>query len=316
MPCAGRYPLGKAHMPAAKRHSNDKLKLVAVASIGVAVAVLSLKVLAYWRTGSVALYSDALESVVNLITALVALYTIHVASQPADGRHQFGHHKAEYFSAVIEGVLIIVAALLILREAYDAYVSPRALSNLNEGLGFNIAAMLVNGFWCAFLIGWGRRHRSPALVGEGWHLLTDVVTSVGVVVGLVLAAVTGWGVLDPALAAVVAVNILWSGVRLMRESVGGLMDEAVTAEVERQIREVIASNAAGAIEAHDVKTRTAGRVTFIEFHLVVPATMTVAASHEICDRLETALTKAVQGAEVLIHVEPEGEAKQTGVPVV
>jgi cation diffusion facilitator family transporter len=303
-------------MPTAKRHPTDKLELIALASIGVAVAVLGLKYLAYWRTGSVALYSDALESVVNLITALVALYTIRVASQPADGRHQFGHHKAEYFSAVIEGVLIIVAALLILREAYDAYVSPRALSNLNEGLGFNIGAMLVNGVWCAFLIRWGRRHRSPALVGEGWHLLTDVVTSVGVVAGLVLAAVTGWAILDPALAAVVAVNILWSGVRLMRESVGGLMDEAVAAEVERQIREVIASNAAGAIEAHDVKTRTAGRVTFIEFHLVVPATMTVATSHEICDRLETALTEAVQGAEVLIHVEPEGEAKQTGVPVV
>jgi cation diffusion facilitator family transporter len=294
----------------------DKLKLAAVASIGVAAAVMGLKYLAYWRTGSVALYSDALESIVNLITAGVALYTIHVAFQPADRRHQFGHHKAEYFSAVLEGVLIVVAALLILHEAYDAFLRPRSLSDLWAGMGINAIATAINAGWCAFLIRWGQQQRSPALVADGWHLLTDVVTSVGVLAGLVLATATGWQVLDPAMATLVALNILWAGWRLMRESVSGLMDEAVTAEVARRIREVIAANAAGAIEAHDVKTRTAGRVTFVEFHLVVPGAMTVAASHAICDRLEAALTEAVPGAEVLIHVEPEAEAKQSGVPVV
>jgi len=294
----------------------DRLKLAAIVSIAVAVAVLGLKYLAYWRTGSAALYSDAMESIVNLITAVVALYTIHVAFQPADRRHQFGHHKAEYFSAVIEGVLIVVAALLILREAYDAFIRPRALTDLAAGLGLNAVATALNAGWCAFLIGWGRQQRSPALVADGWHLLTDVATSVGVLLGLGLAALTGWQVLDPALAALVALNILWAGWRLVRESVSGLMDEAVTAEVARRIREVIATNAQGAIEAHDVKTRTAGRVTFIEFHLVVPGDMTVARSHDICDRLEAALKAAVQGAQVLIHVEPEAEAKQTGVPVV
>jgi cation diffusion facilitator family transporter len=136
-----------------------------------------------------------------------------------------------------------------------------------------------------------------------------------VIVGLGLATITGWQLLDPLLAAVVGANILWAGWRLMRDSVSGLMDEAVTAEVARQISAVIANNAEGAIEAHDVKTRTAGRVTFIEFHLVVPGKMTVATSHQICDRLEVALTEAIPGAEVLIHVEPEEEAKQTGVPV-
>jgi cation diffusion facilitator family transporter len=183
-------------------------------------------------------------------------------------------------------------------------------------LGLNAVATALNAGWCAFLIGWGRQQRSPALVADGWHLLTDVATSVGVLLGLGLAALTGWQVLDPALAALVALNILWAGWRLVRESVSGLMDEAVTAEVARRIREVIATNAQGAIEAHDVKTRTAGRVTFIEFHLVVPGDMTVARSHDICDRLEAALKAAVQGAQVLIHVEPEAEAKQTGVPVV
>ncbi len=293
-----------------------KLKLAALVTIAIAAVVMSLKFLAYWRTGSAALYSDALESIVNLVTATVALYAIHIASQPADRRHQFGHHKAEYFSAVIEGVLIVVAALLILNEAYDAFVRPRTLNDLAAGLGLNAMATGLNAAWCAFLIRWGRRQRSPALVADGWHLLTDVFTSIGVLVGLGLATLTGWQFLDPLLAAMVALNILWAGWRLVRESVSGLMDEAVTAEVARRIREVIEANAEGAIEAHDVKTRTAGRVTFIEFHLVVPGSMTVATSHEICDRLEAALVDAVHGAEVLIHVEPEEEAKQMGVAVV
>ena len=294
----------------------DKLRLAAIISIAVAVAVFALKYLAYWRTGSVALYSDALESIVNLITAVVALYAIHIAAQPADRRHQFGHHKAEYFSAVLEGVLIVVAALLIFREAYDAFLRPRTLTEPVQGLLINGIATALNGGWSWFLLTWGRRQRSPALVGDGWHLLTDVATSIGVLLGLALATVTGWQFLDPALAALVALNILWAGWRLVRESMSGLMDEAVTSEVGRHIREVISNNAEGAIEAHDVKTRTAGRVTFIEFHLVVPGNMTVATSHGICDRIEAALKEAVPGAQVLIHVEPEDEAKQHGVPVV
>jgi len=294
----------------------DKLKLAGIISIAVAAAVLALKYLAYWVTGSVALYSDALESIVNLITALIALYAIHVAAQPADRQHQFGHHKAEYFSAVLEGVLIVVAALLIFREAYAAYLQPRTLTEPMQGLLINGIATALNACWSWFLLTWGRRQRSPALVGDGWHLLTDVATSIGVILGLALATATGWQVLDPALAALVALNILWAGWRLVRQSVGGLMDEAATADVGLHIRDVISDNAQGAIEAHDVKTRTAGRVTFIEFHLVVPGNMTVATSHEICDRIEAALTKAVPGAQVLIHVEPEDEAKQHGVPVV
>jgi cation diffusion facilitator family transporter len=294
----------------------DRLKLAAVTSIVVAGVVMGLKYAAYWVTGSVALYSDALESIVNLITAAVALYAIHVSAQPADRRHQFGHHKAEYFSAVLEGVLIVVAALLIFREAYDAVLQPRTLSEPVRGILINGLATAINAGWSYFLLTWGRRQRSPALVGDGWHLMTDVATSVGVIVGLLLAMATGWHILDPALAALVGANILWAGWRLVRESVSGLMDEAVTAEVARSIRDVISSNAEGAIEAHDVKTRMAGRATFIEFHLVVPGTMTVAASHQICDRIEQALQAAVHDAQVLIHVEPEEEAKQTGVPVV
>jgi cation diffusion facilitator family transporter len=295
---------------AARQQPGSRLTRVALGSIAVAACVTALKFGAYAWTGSAALYSDALESIVNLLTAVIALYAIHVAHRPADGRHQFGHHKAEYFSAVLDGVLIAVAALLILQEAYDALVRPRTLSHLGAGLGLNAIAAVINAGWCAFLIGWGRQHRSPALVADGWHLLTDVATSVGVLAGLVLALLTGWYVLDPVLAALVALNILWAGWRLVRESLSGLMDEAVTAEVARRIRGVIAANAAGAIEAHDVRTRVAGHISFIEFHLVVPDDMTVATSHAICDRLEAALEHAVPGAQVVIHVEPETEAKQ------
>jgi cation diffusion facilitator family transporter len=314
--CSAPVSLENAMLISFPTGTADKLKLAAVISILVACVVMGLKYLAYLVTGSVALYSDALESIVNLITAAVALYAIHVSDQPADRRHQFGHHKAEYFSAVLEGVLIVVAALLIFREAYDAFQHPRTLTEPAQGLAINAAATAVNAGWSYFLLTWGRKQRSPALVGDGWHLLTDVATSVGVIAGLLLALATGWQPLDPILATLVGANILWAGWRLVRESMSGLMDEAVTVDVARRIGQVISSNAEGALEAHDVKTRAAGRVTFIEFHLVVPGSMTVAASHAICDRIETALTEAIPGAQVLIHVEPEAEAKQTGVPVV
>jgi cation diffusion facilitator family transporter len=273
---------------------------------------MGLKLAAARQTGSAALYSDAMESLVNLATAVMALYAVRLAQRPADRRHQFGHHKAEYFSAVAEGVLIAIAALLILQEAWDAFMRPRTLAALGEGMVLNALATVLNGVWSAFLIVWGGRQQSPALVADGWHLLTDVATSIGVLIGLALVALSGWQVLDPALAALVALNIIWVGWRLVRTSVSALMDEAVPAEAVRRIQAAIAANAHGAIEAHDVRTRAAGRASFIEFHLVVPGDMTVAASHAICDRLEAALREAVPGAEVLIHVEPEKEAKRPG----
>ena len=293
----------------------EQIVWIAAASIVVAVAVMGIKYFAYLKTGSVALYSDALESIVNVVTAIVALVTIKISARPADRRHQFGHHKAEYFSAVLEGALIIVAALLIMREAYGAFLNPRALTEPAIGIAISTAATLINAAWSAFLIVWGKRHRSPALVADGWHIVSDVVTSVGVLVGLGLVWLTGWQFLDPLLAAAVAVNILWTGWKLTRESMSGLMDEAVAADTNRQIRQLISANAEGAIEVHDLRTRTAGRATFIEFHLVVPGSMTVAAAHAICDRLEDALGREVDGAQILIHVEPEGEARHTGVVV-
>jgi cation diffusion facilitator family transporter len=289
---------------------------IAAASIAVAVAVLALKLVAWGLTGSIALWSDALESLVNVATAVAAFIAIRYSAIPADANHPYGHHKAEYFAVVFVGVLIVLAAVSIFRSAWDGFLDPQPIERATEGLGVNLVASLLNGLWCWVLVREGRRRRSPALVADGLHLLSDIVTSVGVVAGLFLAVATGIFVLDPILAAIVALNILWMGWRLIRESMGGLMDEALPpAELER-IRALIAVNAGGAIEAHDVRTRNAGRMTFIEFHLVVPGAMPVSESHAICDRIERALRAEVKDAMISIHVEPEDKAKHSGVVVV
>ena len=287
----------------------------AMASIGVGVLVLGLKYLAYWLTGSVALYSDALESIVNVAAAVAAFLAIRVSVKPADRNHPYGHYKAEYFSAVVEGVLIVVAALSIFREAYLVYQTPRAISAPAEGLLLNGLATVVNGFWCWMLLRHGRQRRSPALTADGWHLFTDVLSSVGVILGLILATATGLTILDPILAVLVALNILWSGWTLVKQSVGGLMDTSAAPEVVDRIRELISENATGAIEAHDLRSRDAGRATFIDFHLVVPGEMSVSDAHDICDRIERALKAEVGDALITIHVEPEDKAEHQGIVV-
>jgi cation diffusion facilitator family transporter len=291
----------------------DRLTRVAVTSIAVAVVVMAIKYLAYQRTGSVALYSDALESIVNVITAAAAVLAIQISDRPADRHHQYGHHKAEYFAAVIEGTLIIVAAILILREAIAAIYAPRSISHAFEGMAIAGVAALINAGWSWWLLRCGRAWRSPALIADGWHVFSDVLTSVGVLAGLGLAAVTGIQMLDPLLASLVAMHILWIGWRLMRVSASSLMDEAVPAETASEIQRVITANAAGAMQVHDIRTRLAGRATFIELHLVVPGAMTVEVSHTICDRIEDALEAAIEGAQVLIHVEPEHKAEKGNV---
>ncbi len=289
-----------------------------LASLSVIVGglVLALKFVAWYLTGSVALYSDALESLVNIATAIATLAAVRYGSLPADANHPYGHGKAEYFSVVLEGVFIIIAAVSIIRAAWGSYLTPHVITTPVEGLTVTVIASLINGAWGYVLVREGRRRRSPALVADGVHLYTDVATSVGVVIGLVLAIATGWLVLDALLAALVAVNILWAGWRVIRMSISGLMDEAVPTETLERIRALISENATGAIEAHDIRTRHAGRMTFIEFHLVVPGAMAVSVSHDICDRIERALRAEVKDVSITIHVEPEEKAKHTGVVVV
>lgn len=289
--------------------SKQRIRRLAAWSIVVAFGVMGLKFLAWWLTGSVALYSDALESIVNVIAAVAALWAISVSHKPADRDHQYGHHKAEYFSAVLEGVLIVVAALLILAEVWRAWNAPPVLDSPWQGLAVNGLAAAINCFWALLLIRVGRREKSPALEADGHHVMTDVVTSVGVIAGLIGAVLTGWYFLDPLLALIVALNILWQGWKVISTSLDGLMDRAVPIDEHMRIRDIISTNCGGALEVHDLKTRIAGRATFIEFHLVVEAAMSVGDAHAIYDRIEEALRKEIASVRVVIHVEPDDEAK-------
>jgi cation diffusion facilitator family transporter len=293
----------------------ERVKRVAVGTIVVGVLVLALKAAAWWLTGSAALYSDALETVVNVAASVIALAALHYASMPADKNHPYGHDKAEFFAAVIEGVLIIVAALSIVEHAWTHWNRPALAETPWLGLGLNLAATVANGGWAVLLGRTGARYRSAALSADARHLWADVVTSVAVVTGLLLAILSGLPKLDPVIAFGVALYVLWSGFRVVRESVGGLMDEAPGDTVVARIREIVNRDAAGAIEAHDLRTRHAGRMTYLEFHLVVPGDMRVAEAHEICDRVEAALKAEVEGLVITIHVEPEGKAKHHGVLV-
>lgn len=287
---------------------------VSTARLGlvVSVLVLGLKYAAFVLTGSVSLYSDALESVVNVVAAVVALLAVRVAARPPDANHPYGHTKAEYLSAVVEGALILFAAAEIVRAAWGRLLDPVALDQIGVGVAVAVGATGINAAWAALLVRSGRQHRSPALVADGKHLWTDVATTIGVLAGIALASATGWWLLDPLLAVAVAVNVVVVGYRLVRESVGGLMDEGVPEAEMGEIRRVIHEHMEGAQEVHALRARHAGRHTFIEFHLVLPGEASVAAAHAVCDRLEGALRVAVPSSSTTIHVEPEHKAKQQG----
>jgi cation diffusion facilitator family transporter len=288
---------------------------IAAGSIAIGCLVLAMKGAAWWITGSAALYSDALESVVNVAASVIALVALHFAAMPADANHTYGHDKAEFFAAVIEGVLIVIAALSTFNHAWLTWQAPRPLVMPGQGIAVNAMATVLNGVWSILLIRTGKRLRSPALTADGRHLVADVVTSIGIAIGVGLTVLTGYLALDPILAAATGVYVLWSGMVMIYASVGGLMDAAPEPAVVNRIRELVAESAAGAIEAHDLRMRHAGRLTFVEFHLVVPGMMTVAESHDICDRVEEALREDMQHLVITIHVEPEAKAKQHGVPV-
>ena len=288
---------------------------IAAASIAVGCVVLAMKAAAWWITGSAALYSDALESIVNVAASAMAMAALRFAAIPPDASHPYGHDKAEFFAAVIEGVLIVIAALSIFRHAWETWQDLHPIARPSEGLALNAVATILNGAWSVVLFRYGRRLRSPALLADGRHLLADVVTSVGIIIGVALVVLTGYLALDPILAAATGVYVLWSGMVTITSSVGGLMDAAPQPAVTRRIRELVAESAAGALEAHDLRMRHAGKLTFLEFHLVVPGTMSVAESHAICDRVEEVLRTEMQHLVITIHVEPEEKAKQHGVPV-
>jgi cation diffusion facilitator family transporter len=282
-------------------------------SVGAAVVTIGMKTFAYLVTGSVGLLSDALESVVNLVAAILALIAIAAAARPADEKHHFGHGKAEYLSAGAEGVMILVAAALIIYAAVERLLNPRALEDLGVGLAITAAATVVNGVVGWLLLRQGRRHRSMALVADGRHLMTDVYTSVGVVVGVALVAVTGWLPLDSLVAMAVGANILWAGYTLIRNAGRGLLDHALPpADNERIIavlQDFVDHRPAGEIEFHGLQTRDAGRDSFVSVHVLVPGIWTVTQAHDLVEDVEQGIRAVLPHAQVHTHLEPHEDPR-------
>lgn len=291
----------------------DKSLKIALVSLAVSTAVLSIKYVAYVLTGSVALFSDALESIVNVVSAGSVIVAIRIAARPPDAEHPYGHHKAEYLTAVVVGVMIVFAAFAIMWEALQAFQAPEPIEDPWVGLVVSMAATLLNVVWSIVLVRQGKENRSASLIADGKHLLADVITSVAVLVGVVAVVVTGMMRLDSIIAGLVALHVLWSGWGVIRDNASGLLDEAAPAEELAIIRQIISESAAGGIEVHDLRTRHAGKATFIDFHLVVPGTMSVGDSHRICDCIEAAMQARIGGAITTIHVEPEEKAKRRGI---
>ncbi len=275
-------------------------------SIAAALVTIALKFGAYVLTGSVGLLSDAAESLVNLVAAVVALIALKVAARPPDEGHHYGHGKAEYFSAGIEGLMIFVAAAVILVSSVQRFLHPVALESVGLGLAISTVASAVNGAVGLLLVRAGRAHRSVTLTADGKHLLTDVWTSVGVIIGVLLVALTGWERLDPVVAAIVGVNILVTGFRLVSQSVTALLDAALPADDVAQVTTVLDQMRTPDVDFVELRTRASGRDRFVSFTVLVPGEWTVQRGHDLADAVEEAIAKALPDTGVQTHLEPRG----------
>lgn len=272
-------------------------------SIAAAVITIVLKSVAYFITGSVGLLSDAVESVVNLVGGIMALAMLTVAARPADEDHAYGHGKAEYFSSGVEGSLILVAAISIAVAAVMRLVTPKPLHELGMGLAVSVAASVVNLVVALMILRAGRQHNSITLEANARHLLTDVWTSVGVLGGVGAVALTGWQRLDPVVALLVAANIVWTGVGIVRRSIGGLMDKALGAVDVATVRKVLDGYVAGGVQFHALRTRQAGARKFVSIHVLVPGEWTVQRGHELLERIESDIRRALPDAVAFTHLE-------------
>jgi cation diffusion facilitator family transporter len=274
-------------------------------SIATSLATIVLKFGAYFLTGSVSLWSDALESLVNLAAGLVALVALMIAEQPADDRHAYGHDKAEYFSSGVEGALILVAAVSIVWSAVHRLIDPEPLARLGPGIVVAFLAGAANFMTARIMLRVARQHDSITIEADAQHLLTDVWTSVGIIGGLlVVMAMPQWAILDPLMAIAVGIHIVVTGVGLLRRSADGLMDAALPPIEVTRAETLIHAALPDGTTFHALRTRKAGARRFLEFHLLVPGTMSVLDSHSLCDRIEAALTANLARAHVTIHVEP------------
>jgi cation diffusion facilitator family transporter len=272
-------------------------------SIAAALVTIGLKTAAYLITGSVGLLSDAVESLVNLLGGIMALAMLTIAARPADEDHAYGHGKAEYFSSGLEGGLILVAAVSIAVAAVMRLITPKPLHELGIGLTVSVAAAVVNLIVALLILRAGRKHNSITLEANAKHLLTDVWTSVGVVAGIGLVVVTGWQWLDPVVALLVAVNIIWTAIGIMRRSVGGLMDIAISTADQEAVRKIFQAYEADGVKFHALRTRQSGAQRFISVHVLVPGDWTVQRGHELLEKIEADIRHAVSDAVVFTHLE-------------
>lgn len=287
-----------------KTADRSKLTRFAWLSIAVALFTIGLKTTAYLLTGSVGLLSDALESIVNLVGAVLALVMLTIAARSADAGHTYGHTKAEYFSSGIEGSLILIAAASIIYTAVERLLNPQPLEQLGIGLLVSVAASLANLAVSIILQRAGKRHNSISLTSNGKHLMTDVWTSGGVVLGVGAVAISGWQVLDSIVAILVALNIIWTGVGIVRQSVSGLMDSSLAPADLAAIDQVLAKHKNRNLEIHALRTRLSASVKFISMHALVPGDWTVAAGHQLITQIEADLIAALPDSAVIIHLEP------------
>lgn len=290
-------------MPASA--ASNPLEKYAWLSIAAALATIGLKTLAWWLTGSVGLLSDALESTINLAAALLALSMLRLAASPPDEKHPHGFSKAEYLAAGIEGALIVLAAAGIIATAVPRLIDPRELQAPLLGLGLTVVASAINLACALLLIRVGREQHSITLEADGKHLMTDVWTSAGVIVGVALVFATGWLLLDPLVALAVALNVIWTGVGLVRRSASGLLDAAISREDQEEMSKLFAEYSKRyGISFHAIRTRQAGARRFITFHMLVPDAWTVAQAHHLSEEIESRIRSLVPNATMLTHIEP------------
>jgi cation diffusion facilitator family transporter len=288
-------------MPNSENH--PPLTRFAWLSIGAAVTTIALKTIAYFLTGSVGLLSDALESVVNLVGALMALAMLTIAARPADEDHTYGHSKAEYFSSGVEGTLILIAAVSIIITAIPRLITPKPIEQVGLGLGVSVAASLVNLVVALILMKAGKQHNSITLEADAHHLMTDVWTSVGVLAGVGLVAITGWTRLDPIVAFIVAANIIWSGFRIVRMSALGLMDTALPIKEQNLLKSILEKYTQNGVEYHALRSRQSGSRQFVSFHVLVPGKWTVQRGHRLLESIEADIRRAIPRVTVFTHLE-------------
>ncbi|MBA3659933.1 MAG: cation transporter [Gemmatimonadales bacterium] len=280
------------------------LRRFALVSIAAALLTISLKSGAYWLTGSVGLLSDALESLVNLVAAIVAFIALSAAARPEDEEHTYGHSKAEYFSSALEGVLILVAATSIVATAVGRLFVPEAIQQAGIGLAVSGTAALLNFAVARFLMKAGNRYQSITLQADAHHLMSDVYTSIGIIAGVGAAAATGWERLDPVIAILVALNIVRTGVSILRRSLLGLLDTSIPEELRRAVTEILDRHAPAGVRFHALRTRQAGAWRFIDFHVLVPGNWSVKRGHDLLEQLEEEIRVAVPNSTIFTHLEP------------